>query len=128
MAHEEFKPPQAKAEQKHEFHEEEYGSEQYGKDTALKERFRSGTRNVSERLREGLGQTREQSKRVMENIGCQIEERPLMSVLIAFGAGLLLGAMLSGSRAGSMLSGSRGPIQINEQLSQAETGGIPPTM
>ena len=96
----EFQAPEGKT-------KEGDGSQQYGE---------GGTQNVKEKLRQGLEQTREQGKRAVETVGYQIEERPLISLLVAFGAGLLVGMLFSGMR-------SSGPSQINEQL-QEGTGTL----
>jgi hypothetical protein len=85
--------------------EDVYGSQQYGETGTLKDK-----------VRQGFEQTREQSKRAVETVGYQVEERPLISLLIAFGAGLLIGMMLSGVRRG-------GPGQINKRL-QEGTGPL----
>ena len=112
--HEEFKTPGGGT-------QEGDGSQQYSETGTLRERLGDRTQEVKEKLRQGLGQTREQSRKAMETVGQRVEEKPLMTLLVALGLGFLFGMMLSGRR-------SRGPSEINKELEGLEGGGIPPTM
>jgi hypothetical protein len=51
--------------------------------------------NLAQKLkvRQALDQIREQGKRTTETVGYQIKEKPLMSSLVVFGAGFLLGSV-----------------------------------
>ena len=97
------------------------GPQQYDETGTLKERLGDITQEVREKLRQGFDQTREQSRKAMETVGQRVEEKPLMTLFVAFGIGFLFGMMLSGLRSG-------GPSQVNKQLQGVEGGGAPPTM
>ncbi|HEX3035981.1 MAG TPA: hypothetical protein VHT73_12805 [Thermodesulfobacteriota bacterium] len=112
--HEEFKSPGSET-------KEGNGPQQYDETGTLKERLGDRTQEVREKLRQSFEQTREQSKRAVETVGHRVEEKPLMTLLVALGIGFLFGMMLSGLRSG-------GPAQINKQLEGVQGGGIPPTM
>ena len=50
--------------------------------------------SVLEELRGALGQARDKGKKSVETVGHQIEERPLTSLLTAFGFGFVLAKLL----------------------------------
>ncbi|HSE83828.1 MAG TPA: hypothetical protein VLB01_04720 [Thermodesulfobacteriota bacterium] len=112
--HEEFKTPGSET-------QEGNGSKQYDETGTLKERLGERSQEVKQKLRQGFEQTREQSRRAMETVGQRVEEKPLMTLLVALGIGFLFGMMLSGLRSG-------GPSQVNKQLEGIQGGGVPPTM
>jgi ElaB/YqjD/DUF883 family membrane-anchored ribosome-binding protein len=59
-----------------------------------KQRISDAARSRLDQLGSAWEQASDQGKQLVENLQCQIEERPLTSLGVAFGAGLLLGALL----------------------------------
>ena len=66
-----------------------------GKDEAGNARYKleAEVRNLLDEVGQALGQTRERSRRAVEGVEHKIEERPLISLIIAFIVGLLLGKL-----------------------------------
>jgi ElaB/YqjD/DUF883 family membrane-anchored ribosome-binding protein len=64
---------------------------------AAKSGLRDLTGNVREELRKSFDGVRDRSRKSMESMEEQIEQKPLMSLLVAFGAGMLLGKLLDRS-------------------------------
>ena len=52
------------------------------------------SRQVREAVRDGYRGARRQGQRGVENVSGRIEEKPLSSVLIALGVGILIGKMM----------------------------------
>lgn len=59
-----------------------------------RERLETEARKRLEQLKHVAGAAREKGERARETVESQIKERPITSVLVAFGAGLLLGKLL----------------------------------
>lgn len=74
---------------------EKFESGQNGESEMLRDKIRGGAEDVKERLHQGFDQTREQGRKAVENIERQAADKPLPTLLIAFGAGFLLGTMVS---------------------------------
>ena len=53
-----------------------------------------GSRQVREVIGEGFRDVRRQGKRSVENVSGRIEDKPIASVLIALGVGILIGRMM----------------------------------
>jgi ElaB/YqjD/DUF883 family membrane-anchored ribosome-binding protein len=70
--------------------------------SAARERLSEMARDRYEQLRDaasrGYGQARQYSRQAIARAQNTIEERPLTSVLVALGAGLLIGSLLSRRR------------------------------
>jgi ElaB/YqjD/DUF883 family membrane-anchored ribosome-binding protein len=49
---------------------------------------------VRERIDRLSGEARQQSRRTLDDLTDKIEERPLASILVAFGVGILIGRLL----------------------------------
>jgi len=72
------------------------GSTQFGEWTneTVSDRVRSKAQDLKGRLGEAIGNTRERSRKAFETIHGQIEDSPVISLLVASGVGFLLGKLI----------------------------------
>jgi ElaB/YqjD/DUF883 family membrane-anchored ribosome-binding protein len=72
------------------------GSTQFGEWTneTVSDRVRSKAQDLKGRLGEAIGNTRERSRKAFETIHGQIEDSPIISLLVASGVGFLLGKLI----------------------------------
>ncbi len=72
------------------------GSTQFGERTSetLSDKVRSKAQDLKGKLGEAIGNTREQSRKTFETIQGRIGDRPVVSLLVASGVGLLLGKLI----------------------------------
>jgi ElaB/YqjD/DUF883 family membrane-anchored ribosome-binding protein len=62
--------------------------------STARNRVRAGARNLGRELRETLNDTGEQGLKTVESVEQLLTDRPLVSLLAAFGLGLLVGKFL----------------------------------
>jgi ElaB/YqjD/DUF883 family membrane-anchored ribosome-binding protein len=62
--------------------------------SAARNRLRAEARNLQREIRETLNETGEQGLKTVESVEQMLTERPLVSLIAAFGLGLLVGTFL----------------------------------
>jgi len=62
---------------------------------SAKDRLKSKAQDLMGKLGQAFGNTRERGKRTVETVQGQFEDRPVVSLLVASGVGLLLGNLLN---------------------------------